>query len=127
MRGSGRATPTGVRYRPDLGFEMRCGDCATRRVSPTYWPLDEECWNVKRGLTRCKACWIAYDRAKHRGRRLEMHEVLRRKEQRYYRENRRVCSATDTQASAARPGTASSAAPRCRSRERHASAARGIR
>jgi hypothetical protein len=41
----------GVRYRPDTGFEMRCGDC---RV---FWPLDREFWNTERKtLQRCRGC-----------------------------------------------------------------------
>jgi len=62
---------TGVRYRPDIGpngeggFEMRCAICAARGVE-AYWPLDLEFWNPNKGLTKCKSCWNAYERSRHR-------------------------------------------------------------
>lgn len=45
----------GVRYREDVGWEMRCGDCMKRSGSTHYWPLDDEFWD-KRNLQRCRAC-----------------------------------------------------------------------
>lgn len=52
---------TGVRYREDVGFEMRCESCSRKGIE-SYWPLDLEFWNVNKGMTRCKACWTEYER-----------------------------------------------------------------
>ena len=65
---------TGVRYRKDAGpdgqggFEMRCEDCADKGEQ-CYWPLDLEFWNPNKGMTKCKACWNAYQRASEKRRR----------------------------------------------------------
>ena len=46
-----------VRYRPDIGWEMRCDDCVARGRSGSFWPLlpEGEFW-AGRHLTRCVAC-----------------------------------------------------------------------
>lgn len=46
----------GVRYRPDVGFELRCDPCGKRRVTECYWPLTLEFWQPSRGMTMCRAC-----------------------------------------------------------------------
>lgn len=40
---------TGVRFRHDTGFEMKCPDCRQ------FWPLDVEFWKL-RNFARCRAC-----------------------------------------------------------------------
>ena len=52
---------TGVRFREDVGFELRCEGCALKGVA-CYWPLDLEFWNPIKGMTRCRACWNEYQR-----------------------------------------------------------------
>lgn len=47
----------GVRWRDDLGFELRCEDCAYRRQFACFWPLTREFWDPERGMSRCRACW----------------------------------------------------------------------
>jgi hypothetical protein len=58
-----------VRWRADLGFGMRCADCATNHRA-CYWPLTEEFWDTRHGLSRCRACWrdrmTAQKRAQYR-------------------------------------------------------------
>lgn len=48
----------GIRWRSDVGFEMRCDECARRGQSRTYWPLDLEFWRPRAGLARCRACQL---------------------------------------------------------------------
>lgn len=54
-----------VRYRTDVGWEMRCDDCRHRHIA-SFWPLTMEFWNP-RNLARCRACHRerknAYERA----------------------------------------------------------------
>jgi hypothetical protein len=57
-----------VRYRPDVGFEMRCPVC-TVRGDERYWPLTVEFWWPARGMSRCRACWRAERTAQQRCRR----------------------------------------------------------
>jgi hypothetical protein len=47
----------GVRYREDVGWELRCEACAFRRQEASYWPLTLEFWSPERGMGRCRACW----------------------------------------------------------------------
>jgi hypothetical protein len=47
----------GVRYRADVGWELRCDGCAYRRNQVCYWPLTHEFWDPDRGMGRCRACW----------------------------------------------------------------------
>ncbi len=51
----------GVRFREDVGWEMRCESCSGHKVA-RYWPLTHEFWDPNKGLTRCRACWNAYQR-----------------------------------------------------------------
>lgn len=53
---------SGIRYRDDVGFEARCGDCRT------YWPLDLEYWDPAHGMVRCRGCHRDSRRARDRGR-----------------------------------------------------------
>ena len=52
MRSSGR-----VRYREDVGWEMRCDDCKAAGHSGIYWPLLPvgEFWS-ERCQVRCQGC-----------------------------------------------------------------------
>lgn len=47
----------GIRYREDVGWEMRCDDCARNGHGPSYWPLDPpgEFWSTTTQM-RCKGC-----------------------------------------------------------------------
>lgn len=47
---AGRSTVR-VTFDSDAGFLVWCEDCNEG------WPLTLECWNPRRGLTRCAACW----------------------------------------------------------------------
>ena len=47
----------GVRFREDVGWELRCEGCAYRRNQVSYWPLTHEFWDPDRGMGRCRACW----------------------------------------------------------------------
>lgn len=51
---------SGVRWRDDVGWELRCLHCPRGTV---YWPLTDEFWDKKR-LTRCRACWRAHERSR---------------------------------------------------------------
>lgn len=76
-----------VRWREDTGWEFRCDDC-TGREERRFWPLTDEFWDKGRGMSRCRACWRAYDRAQHRARYAAMPELKRehrRAQQRAYR------------------------------------------
>lgn len=97
---------TGVRWREDTGWELRCPDCAKRSDGPHYWPLTDEFWDKNAGMSRCRACQRearnrrdrtryqadpAYrDKAlrKTREDRRNNPEVARIKRQVYYEENR---------------------------------------
>ena len=46
----------GVRWREDVGFELRCDVCAKARRTDCYWPLTLDFWNPRRGMTMCRAC-----------------------------------------------------------------------
>lgn len=81
----------GVRYRADVGFEMRCDDCAARHDgSPWYWPITTEFWHETRGMVRCRACWSLYDRKKEQQRRARDPELTRARDRARYRRNRDV-------------------------------------
>lgn len=43
-----------VRWRPDVGFELRCPRCAEKRMA-CFWPLTDEFWDKHR-MSRCRAC-----------------------------------------------------------------------
>lgn len=51
---------SGVRWREDTGWELRCLRCPTGMV---YWPLTDEFWDKKR-MTRCRACWRTHERSR---------------------------------------------------------------
>ena len=44
-----------VRWRDDTGWEFKCGYCAE------WWPLTGEFW-WKRSMSRCRACWLEYQK-----------------------------------------------------------------
>ncbi len=43
-----------VRWRPDVGFELRCPRCAEKKVA-SFWPLTDEFWDKNR-MSSCRAC-----------------------------------------------------------------------
>jgi Skp family chaperone for outer membrane proteins len=47
---------------------MRCEGCAALG-GERYWPLDHEFWDYKKGLSKCRACWNAYQRGLQRKKR----------------------------------------------------------
>ena len=49
-----------VRWREDVGFELRCEVCSYRKQA-CYWPLTSEFWVVNKGLSRCRSCWNEYE------------------------------------------------------------------
>lgn len=52
---------SGVRWREDVGWELRCEACAHKgRPGGSYWPLTEEFWDHRRSMVRCRACWRDY-------------------------------------------------------------------
>jgi hypothetical protein len=54
-----------VRWNPDLGeFELQCADCRDRGDA-SFWPITLEYWRPQR-TTRCRGCWLVYDRTKRR-------------------------------------------------------------
>jgi hypothetical protein len=65
----------GIRYRADIGWELRCESCSHDREQ-SYWPLTLEFWNPNAGMTRCRACWTEAARERRRsgrgGRRLSV-------------------------------------------------------
>lgn len=77
---------TGVRWRPDTGFEGKCGECAE------FWPLDMEFWYPKQGLRRCRACYNVWQsRANRRVREIaaiRLHD--RRRYKREWMQRRRL-------------------------------------
>ena len=80
-----------VRYRADVGFEMRCDDCVRRNDgNGWFWPLTTEFWNVKHGMSRCRACWLVYWRKVQAELRRNDPEARRAHDRERYRKNRRV-------------------------------------
>ena len=55
MTRPGSRLPRGVRFREDVGFEMRCDSCATSGGT-RYWPMTTEFWWPTHGLSKCRAC-----------------------------------------------------------------------
>ena len=56
---------TGVRWRPDTGFEGKCDRCLE------WWPLDRTCWFPDHGMKRCRACLSEIQSQKNKLRRLD--------------------------------------------------------
>ncbi len=79
-----------VRWREDVGWEYRCDACTERGEGMRFWPLTEEYWNHRRGMARCRACWLAFDRQKAREYRATHREARLAYERERYRANRRV-------------------------------------
>lgn len=52
---------SGVRWREDVGWEVRCDDCAKHGSTGIYWPLTDEFW-IKSSMRRCRACHLAKKR-----------------------------------------------------------------
>lgn len=69
-----------LRRMADGTFEFRCMACALQQRA-SWWPLDEEFWNFRRSLARCRACWAEADRARMRLKRQD--PAFREKERRY--------------------------------------------
>lgn len=77
----------GVRWREETGFEMRCFECPS---GTRYWPLTTEFWDVRAGMSRCRACWLVYWRRKVAAARRADPELARARGRAKYRRNRRV-------------------------------------
>jgi hypothetical protein len=81
-----------VRFRPDVGFELRCDECADRGGGACFWPLDLEFWVPRRGMTRCRACHTRRDTINQRRLREESaaHRERDVKRMRAYRRREKV-------------------------------------
>jgi hypothetical protein len=40
----------GCRFREDVGFEGKCNSCVE------WWPITDEFWYPRQGMSRCRAC-----------------------------------------------------------------------
>lgn len=80
----------GVRFNPaEDSWEMFCPDCDRYGRHETYHPLDHDLWDYRKGLARCRACWVDKKRRDERARkRLIPKEVKREQNRRYAEENR---------------------------------------
>ena len=47
---------SGIRWREDTGWEFRCSSCAKNASTQCYWPLTDEFWDKRSGMSRCRAC-----------------------------------------------------------------------
>lgn len=54
---SARSKDVPVRWREDVGWELRCPQCSSRKRA-CFWPLTEEFWDRQRSLTTCRACLL---------------------------------------------------------------------
>lgn len=54
---------SGVRWREDVGWELRCEGCFLKGQGTTYWPLTFEFWEP-RNMKRCRACHKDYQAAR---------------------------------------------------------------
>lgn len=97
----------GVRWNKDTDcFEMWCPDCAAQRDIPTFHPLDEEFWDVTRGLARCRACWAEKKRRDEKNRRALKREEIVAANRAYYQDNRELLRWKDNQRKRARRAAA---------------------
>lgn len=56
-----------VRYREDVGFELRCPSCARQREpGGSFWPLTIEFWWPERSMTMCRACHLRVEEMRRR-------------------------------------------------------------
>lgn len=81
-----------VRYRDDVGYELRCPDCASLGRS-CFWPLTDEYWDKRRGFRRCRACQGALDARRAKARYLSNTTARERKREasrRYYAATRQA-------------------------------------
>lgn len=51
----------GIRWRDDVGWELRCESCHAKRNRMCYWPLTDEFWRKGR-MTRCRSCWREHEK-----------------------------------------------------------------
>ena len=60
---------SGIRWRPETGWEARCPDCAAAGVH-CYWPITDEFW-MPYAPGRCRACNARrareYEKARYHG------------------------------------------------------------
>lgn len=61
-----------VRWNEELGWLLRCDVCVLVKSGTAWWPLTDEFWDPRHGMTRCRACWRARDRDWHRKMRPEV-------------------------------------------------------
>lgn len=52
---SARSKDVPVRWREDVGWELRCPQCSSRKRA-CFWPLTDEFWDRARSMQRCRAC-----------------------------------------------------------------------
>lgn len=55
-----------VRWNDELGWILRCDVCVLVKAGSAWWPLTDEFWDKRHGMTRCRACWRARDKEWHR-------------------------------------------------------------
>ena len=80
---------TGVRWRADTGWEVRCKDCAKAKVSAAWWPLTDEYWR-RDSMIRCRACHLAVKRRKSREHHARDPRANRERSRAYYEANREL-------------------------------------
>ena len=61
-------TQSNVRWNDELGWMLRCDVCVLAKDGSIWWPLTDEFWDKRHGMSRCRACWKARDREWHRQR-----------------------------------------------------------
>lgn len=97
---------SGVRWREDTGFELRCETCAQDGGQTTYWPLTLEFWNPRDSMRFCRACLSRRRRVRERARSHADPEYRARKraDALYQREAKRVYQREYRRQNAARLG-----------------------
>lgn len=55
-----------IRWRVETGFEFRCESCVQRGGTTVFWPLTDEFWTPRHGMTKCRACQLDYWRKKQK-------------------------------------------------------------
>lgn len=103
MPAHGYERTRGVRWnRAEQQFEMWCPSCAAIDNGPSFWPLTQEFWDVRTGLTLCRACRAEKKRRDERGRRAAKRDEIAAKNRAYYAGNRELLRWKDNQRKADR-------------------------
>ena len=79
---------TGLRFRADTGWELRCDNCS-RKQQQCYWPLDSDFWMPGR-MTKCRACHNDEKAARMKALRAKDPESDRARVRRYQAANKDV-------------------------------------